>query len=430
MKHRVVITGIGITGPAGENREIFWKSCLEAVNTAVPIPSHWHGYADFLSRIWAPLPRFDFTKYGLTRTDSFQMDPCQQLAVVVTVQALNQAGFDPVLTDAKKSIYHIPQTDPSRTGIFIGTGAGGITSLISSHSCHILTPLKKQGTNTRFNPFVVSMLMPNGCSSAIGIRFSITGSNRTFCNACSSGTIAIGNAFRAVQDGALDMAICGGAEYLGDQYGSMFRAFDSAKTLVRGESPDANCPFDKRRSGFLLGQAGAAMLILEEESLARSRGATVLAEITAFSERFDAFSSMILDPGGKVIEEMIQEALDEAQIGSSGIDYINAHGTGTIPNDEIEADIIERVFGSRVFVNSTKSITGHTLGACGAIEGAVTALSIFHKKIHPCANLKDPVRNLNFPLQATSFPIQRALTQSFAFGGHDAALILEHYKPG
>ena len=429
-RRRVVVTGIGLIGPAGATTRHFWQNCLNSSTCARPVPEQWLAYATYASQIWAPLPEISFSEYGFTKTDLLQLDMVELLALAGSFQALRSAQISPQLRDSKKNIYVLSELDSSRTAVVIGTGAGGITSLITSQASHFMVPKHQSTSPYRFNPFVVSMMMPNSCSSTIGIRFSLTGMNTTVCSACSSGTAAIGHAFRAIVDGKMDCALCGGAEYLGDEFGGVFRAFDSAGALVKGSSPDAYSPFDKDRNGFLFAQGGAGILFIEEEKHALERNAPILAELRGYAENFDPFSSMSMEPEGRRIEEMIQEALESSSLKPAQINYINAHGTGTIANDEIESAVIERIFGQHPWVNSSKSIVGHTLGACGGIEAGITVLSLHQKKIHPCKNLKKPVRALRFPSKAIETDLQYALSQSFAFGGHNAVLALNRYQQG
>ncbi len=347
-----------------------------------------------------------------------------------------------------------PAVDPDRVGVYLGTGLGGGVSFLQNHTHHLLqraravlkTYVAEKAPSAhrdelegildllshglRFNPFEVSMVMPNAAAAVLGIRYGLTGPNETYCVACASGTIAVGNAWRAVRAGRVDMAVTGGCEYFGDEHGHIFRSFDVAGTLVRDctDPERANRPFDKKRSGFLFSQGGAAVLILEELGHALRRGATPIAEIVGFAQTFDAHSIMALAPSGEQIERMIRLALAEAGVQAEEVDYINAHGTGTQNNDAIEAEVIERVFGRRPLVNSTKSLLGHTIGASGAFEALVTALSLRDGTTHVCKNLEDPVRELNFVREVGPRALRVGLTQSFAFGGHNAALVLRRYE--
>jgi 3-oxoacyl-[acyl-carrier-protein] synthase II len=250
----------------------------------------------------------------------------------------------------------------------------------------------------------------------------------TVSSACASGTTAVGNAFRSIRSGEIDMAFAGGAEFLADPYGGIFRGFDTAQTLVQadGDYHCANRPFDKKRSGFLFSGGGAAVMVLEEATHARRRGKSPIATVEAYSECCDAFTIMGMAPDGRQIEKMYQALFSSAGCVPEDIDYVNSHGTGTILNDETESIVIDNIFGKKPLVNSTKSLLGHTIGASGALETAVTALSIEDQLVHPCANLDDPIRDLNFVTNARQeHEIEWALNQSFGFGGHIAGLILK-----
>jgi 3-oxoacyl-[acyl-carrier-protein] synthase II len=348
--------------------------------------------------------------------------------------------------------------DIERTGVFVGTGVGGINSLLSNAAYHMLSPqpprlqqiaktLAASGQHPeelraakrvaadilipfRTNPFVVSMIMPNAVSANIAIKFGIRGPAQTNCSACSSGTVAIGSAFHAVQGGTLDTAIAGGVEYLNDDYGILFRGFDMARTLVaRGPKPfrddQLNRPFDRDRSGFLFSQGGCGVMVLEELEHARARKAPILCEVAAYAETCDGFNIMMIEPKGRQIERMLARLLSSAGCAARDVDYINAHGTGTQLNDAAETEVIERVFGKAPLVNSTKSLLGHTIGASGALGVIVAALSIRDGATHVCKNLDNPIRDLNFVRAPGRHRIRTAVAQSFAFGGHNAALLLK-----
>lgn len=436
MKRRVVISGIGVIAPNGVTTEAFWQACLSGAASVASIPAHWREYAEYGSTLWAPLPAVDFSSFRISRIEQMQQDKIALMAMATAEQALAMAGIAPELRDEKKNTYTLPFPDPARGGVSIGTGVGGIVSYTQNQSNHIQAPLAPFVNSevkqrllrypARFHPFAVSMTMPNSASAALGIRYGLTGPNNTFCNACAAGLVAIGHAYSAIADGALDFALCGGSEHLDEGFGGIFRAFDIARTLVRdcNDPATANRPFDKRRSGFLLAEGGCAVLFLEELESARRRGCAPVAEIKSYAESFDAHSLMAPDPAGAAVSRMIAQACSDAAIDTRDIDYINAHATGTLLNDDVESAVIERIFGDKPLVNATKSLTGHAIGASGAIEAAVAALSVRHKTTHACKNLDDPVRPLNFVRSPASFPIRTALTHSFAFGGHNAALVL------
>lgn len=455
MSRRVAITGAGVVSPIGIGVDGFWHHCLEGRSTVEPIPGPWGAYADLQSRHWSPLLNYDPESLGIARTEQLLFDPVTALAIGAAREAFDRAGFTLAPVGERSRNFLLSNTDTSRTGVYLGTGIGGAHSFLHNHTHHLFqrtrTSLKtyieerapshdretlesllaRMAHGPRYNPFVVSMLMPNAPSAALGIKFSITGPNVTYCVACASGTVAVGQGYRAVRDGRVNLAVTGGSEYLYDEHGHIFRGFDVAGTLVRGYSdPEtANRPFDEHRSGFLFSQGGAAVLILEELGHAQRRGATIIAEIIGFAETFDAHSMMSLAPGGIQIERMIRAALAEPGLSPKDIDYINAHGTGTKNNDQIEAEVISRVFGKSVRVNSTKSLLGHTIGASGAIEALVTALTLRDGKTHVSRNIENPVLDLNFVRGAEPFEPRVALSQSFAFGGHNAAIVLQKYGP-
>lgn len=447
MPRRVAITGIGILGPVGVGKEAFWRSCLEGTAAVAPIPDHWHRYHTYHSKIWAPLPPIDFGEFDVSRVERMQLDPAQMLALAGAREALTDAGFGLRLVNEKKNTFAIENTAPEQWGTFVGTGIGGMATYTGCAGNHILSPVKnacerqaREGGQTlaasltriahdidmpaRFNRYAVSMSMPNACSATVSIKYSLRGPSITPCCACASGTAAIGHAYRAIRCGEVERAVAGGAEYLADPYGGIFRGFDTARALALGgeESARANRPFDTGRTGFLFAEGGCGMLVLEELSRARDRGAHCFAEIIGYEENADAYSIMGMEPGGTAIDRLTENLVRSAGVGPDEIDYINSHGTGTQANDEAESAVVEKVFGSKPFVNSTKSLAGHTIGAAGAIEAAVTAMSIDRGRIHRCVNLCDPVRDLNFPRDTIAADIGTALSYSFAFGGHNAGL--------
>lgn len=452
MPRRVVATGAGVVSSIGLNTPEFWSACLEGRTAVASIPETWREFAEYHSSIWSPLPPLDGAALGASRVEMAQNDIVSLIAAHAARQALSDGGFPLEEKDKRARTSRIPGIDPSRGGVYMGTGVGGASTFLENHAFqalsrqkqHLLGIRKELGDGdsrskmldavigrlvigSRFNPFAVSMLMPNAVSALLGVKFSFNGPNLTYAIACASGTVAIGRAFQAVRSGEIDIALAGGSEFLDDYYGSIFLGFDIAGALVRdcAEPDRANRPFDERRSGFLFSQGGAAVLMLEAEEHARKRGAPVLAEIAGYGESFDAHSMMQISSDGTEIERMIRMALEDAELQPGDIQYVNAHGTGTQANDITESEVIERVFGRHVLVNSTKSLIGHTIGASGAIEAVVTLLSLRDQTTHVCRNLEEPIADLNFVRSAKSRDIFAALTHSFAFGGHNAGLVLK-----
>ena len=422
MKRRVVITGGGAVSAIGIGLEAFWRGCLEARSTVATIPAAWREHADLHSSLWSPLPELDFETLGIARPERLQLDPFAMLALAAAREALLGAGFELAPIERSRAL-RVAGQDAERIGVFLGTGIGGASTFLHNHVVHL-------SHRPRYNPFVVSMLMPNAASAAIANKFSIRGPNATFCVACASGTVAVGHAYRAVREGHVESAVAGGAEFLNDEHGHIFRGFDIAGTLVRdcADPPTANRPFDRKRSGFLFSQGGAGVLLLEELEHALRRRASIMAELAGFAETFDAYSMMSLAPDGAQIERAIRASLADAGLPASAVDYVNAHGTGTVNNDAIESAVIERVFGTSVPVNSTKSLIGHTIGASGAFEALVTALTLRDGKTHINRNLTTPCSGLDYVRSAAAFDPQVGLSQSFAFGGHNAALVLRRYN--
>ena len=421
MKRRVVVSAGGAVSAIGIGLEQFWRNCLEGVCAVAAIPSAWDRYAELHSRLWSPLPEIDFEALGIVRTERLQLDPFAMLALAAAREALLNAGFSLVPAQRARA-FTVAGVDSARIGVFLGTGIGGAHTFLHSHGVHL-------SHGRRYNPFVVAMLMPNAGSAAIANKFSLHGPNATYCVACASGTVSVGNAYRAVRDGQVELAIAGGSEFLQDEHGHIFRGFDIAGTLVRdcADPATANRPFDQRRSGFLFSQGGAAVLVLEELEHALRRGASIMAELVGFAETFDGHSMMSLAPDGAQIERAIRASLADAGLEAAAVGYVNAHGTGTRNNDEIESSVIGRVFGSSVPVNSTKSLLGHTIGASGAFEALVTALTLRDGKTHVSKNLQTPCCDLNYVRSVQAFDPDVGLSQSFAFGGHNAVLILRRY---
>lgn len=454
MSRRVVVTGAGAVSAIGRGVDEFWRNCLDGKSAVAAIPPEWERYADLYSHIWSPLPELDPESLGVARAERLQFDPVTMLALGAAREAIECAGFPMTAAGERSRNFILSDVDSSRTGVYLGTGIGGAHTFLHNHTHHLHkrareTLVSYAGSRAsdpdaerlndviarlshgaRYNPFVVSMLMPNAPSAAVGIKFSLTGRNTTYCVACASGTVAVGRGFRAVQSGEVDVAITGGSEYLYDEHGHIFHGFDVAGTLVRDyAAPEtANRPFDAKRSGFLFSQGGAASLVLEELEHAQKRGAPIMAEVIGFAESFDAHSMMSLAPGGEQIERMMRATLADAGLTPDAVDYVNAHGTGTRNNDEIEAAVIGRVFGKSVRVNSTKSLLGHTIGASGAFEALVTALTLRDGRTHVCKNLETPLADLSFVLDNGRFDPEVGMSQSFAFGGHNAAVLMRRFR--
>ena len=433
-RRRVVVTGIGMISPVGLSASECWSALLAGRAAGAPIPAEWSRYTTTTSKIWAALPPIDWEAMGISRIEQMQLDASGMLTILAAQEALQDAGISASVVDAKKHTFRLEGPEPNRCGVFMGTGVGGVSSCLGNFTNHSFTAVRHAIADQsllppmppRFNPYAVPAMMPNAMSALPGIRWSLRGPNLTFAQACAAGTVAVGHAFRSIASGAVDLALAGGAEYVGDPYGGMFRGFDAARTLASGADwATANRPFDRDRTGFLLAEGGAGVLVCEEAESAQRRGARAYAEIAGYAENFDGYSIMMMDPSGTRIADMIVAAVQDAGCTPGDIDYINAHGTGTALNDEIESAVIERLFGAKPIVNATKSLTGHCIGGSGGIEAAVTALSLAHQATHACHNLENPIRDLRFARAAGPCRIDTAITQSFAFGGHNAAIVMK-----
>lgn len=444
---RVVVTGLGALSCYGQGVEALWSNLLQNNSVLKPIPEGWDNYANYRSRVISPLHDIDYLANGFKRYELRSYDRVALNAIVAAKEAIEHAGFTLSLTRPKINGFSIDGQDATRAGVYFGTGVGGVNSFIDNilhHYCYepIKSIDKKLGADEQFQPlqadldrmvhpkrvdhFAVPRFMPNAPAAAVGIKLGTQGPAQNFSLACASGTAAIGRGYQDVRNGSVDLAIAGGVEFLRDPAGSMFRGFDLAGTLVSADDlamDELNRPFDKRRSGFLFSEGGAASLVLEEYEHAVARGAPIIAEVCSYGETFDAHSIMSIEESGSQIRRLINNVASDAGLSPADIDYVNAHGTGTTLNDEIESAVIESTFGNNVLVNSTKSLLGHTIGASGAFEALVSVLSIAQQTTHCCRNLEQPVRDLNFVRTQDNHTIETAYSQSFAFGGHNCALL-------
>ncbi len=446
---RVVITGLGIVSALGNNIDEFWEACLGGQSRIEPTPPEWSAYYKSKSEAWSPLTLPDYAAYGLTRADTLLYDRVVLNAMTAADDAVADAGLEKELHDQRSKSFRLVGVDRDRLGIFTGSGLGCISSAFNNYvphllgngaeelfdttesgdGEHLLTELKRNlKSYPRVSPFASCQSMANAIGALLSIRYGSRGATDTLIYACAAGTAAIARAYRAIQYGEIDIAIAGGSEYYGDRAGGVFMAFDRLRTLVSSEQPMdlRNRPFDEARSGFLFSQGGAGMVVLESEDHARERGALPLAVIKGMSITSDAHSLAAIAEENNAIELMFQNLLSDSELDAADIAYVNAHGTATLQNDPIEANILKRVFPNKPYVNSTKSLLGHTIGASGAIECIVTVLSMRDSKIHPSINLENPVCDLNFATEVCPSPIEFAVTHSFGFGGHNVGLALQN----
>lgn len=408
---RVVITGAGLVTPLGTGLTENWEALLSARSGMGPITKF--DASRHSTRFAAEVKGFDPLRF-IEKREIRRMDPFIQYAVGAAQLAVEDAGIP---LDVLAGV---------RTGVFIGSGIGGIGTIEEYHKI-----LLEKGPD-RVSPFFLIATISNEASGQVSIRFKSSGPNSATVTACASGAHALGDAFRIIQRGEADRMIAGGAEAPITPLG--VAGFCAMKALSeRNDDPTrASRPFDKTRDGFVIGE-GAGILLLEELDAARRRGAKIYAEIVGYGMTGDAFHPAAPAEDGDGAVRAMQAALDDAGIPPTDVQYINAHGTSTPLNDKIETAAIKKVFGDHaraMAVTSSKSMTGHALGAAGGIEAAIAALSIRHQISTPTANYEvpDPECDLDYvPNKPRAMEIVYALSNSFGFGGTNATLLFRRF---
>jgi len=412
MSRRVVVTGIGMLTPLGIGTEASWKACVEGRSGISRI--HKFDPSPFKTQIAGQLEEFDRSKY-LDAKEARRYDDFCQYALVVAQMALEDSGLE--ITEELKD----------RTGVIIGTGFGGLETFERNFKSFL------DGGPRKISPFFIPMMIANMAPGLVAMRYGVRGPNTCTVTACAASSHAIGDAFKVIQRGQADVMFAGGTE--ASLTALMVAGFDIMKaTSTRNDNPQgASRPFDKDRDGFVPSE-GAAMLILEEAEHARRRGAKIYAEIRGYGYSNDAYHFTAPDPEGKGAILCMKMALEDARVAPEEVDYINAHGTSTPLNDAIETLAIKRVFGQhayRLAVSSTKSMTGHLLGAAGAAEAAFTCLALKDQIAPPTINYTnpDPECDLDYvPNKARSMDMRVALSNSFGFGGTNATLIFSRWE--
>lgn len=413
MNRRVVITGAGLVTPVGLDLQESWTGLLAGRSGAGPITQF--DASNHAVRFACEVKGFDPTLY-IDRKEVKRTDRFSHFAIASAVQAMRQAGLD----EERGGIDH------ERFGVVIGSGIGGIHTFEEQHS-----KLIQRGPD-RVSPFFVPMFISDIAAGLVSIRYGAKGPNYCTVSACASSAHALGNAFRSIKWDEADLMIAGGTE--ATVSAQTVAGFAAMKALSeRNDSPEtASRPFDATRDGFVLGE-GSGMVVLEELEHARARGATIIAEIVGFGQTADAYHITAPSEGGEGAVRAMKLALKEAGADASEVDYVNAHGTSTPANDKNESAAIRTLLGERaheVIVGSTKSMTGHTLGAAGAIEGVICALACREGKIPPTINYTtpDPDCDLNYGTGGvTERPVGLALSNSFGFGGHNVCLAVRRY---
>lgn len=417
MKRRVAITGIGPVTSLGIGKRDFWDNLLAGLRPEFKrVPQD---VMQTKSQAYIPFPEFNITDFGFPHYYDF-LQPEDKLAIVGAKLALEDAGFD---LSASNKTFSCPEC--SGASVVMGIGLTGFETAFMSYLAHLgIDHLStRTGKKPSFNRMVIPQLMNNSPAAWISIIFGVKGESYTVNASCASGTVGLGQAYRKIADGYCELVIAGGVENLQDESFMTFRGFDTLGALTRSETADPQ-PFSETRSGFLYAEGGGCVLILEELTRAQKRGARIYAEVLAYHSNSDAYSIVHMEPDARQIIELFKNLTAGGRP-----NYMNAHGTATLTNDEIEAKAIIEFFGkaeAQPLINSTKGILGHTVGGSGAIEAAVTALSVFTNQIH--SNRADmPIPHLNLASQTMDAKIERAISVSYGFGGHNAGLLLGKY---
>ncbi|HDX9579859.1 TPA: beta-ketoacyl-ACP synthase II [Bacillus pseudomycoides] len=410
-KKRVVVTGLGAVTPVGTDVETAWENIKNGVSGIGRLTRL--DAEQFPVKVAAEINDFEVEKY-IDKKEARRMDRFTQYAVAASKMAVEDAKLE------------ITEENGPRIGVWIGSGIGGMETYEEQFKIFM-----EKGAR-RVSPFLVPMMIPDMAAGQVSIALGAKGINTCTVTACASGAHSIGDAFKVIQRGDADAMITGGAE--APLANMAVAGFCSAKALTFNEDPATACrPFDKNRSGFVMGE-GAGILVLEELEHALARGAHIYAEIVGYGATGDAFHITLPAPGGEGGVRAMRQALEESGLKPEDIDYINAHGTSTEANEKYETMAIKEVFGEhayKVAVSSTKSMTGHLLGAAGAVEAIISVKTITDGIVPPTINYETPDPDCDLdcvPNQARQQTVRAVLSNSLGFGGHNAALVFKEYK--
>lgn len=412
MKKRVVITGLGCVTPVGTGKDNFWVNIKSGVSGIDKITRF--DYTNYQTQIAGEVKDFTPEDY-ISKKELKKMDRFTQFAMVASKLAVADSELD------------LNNIDGNRMGTVIGTGIGGVETIEAQHK-----NLLEKG-NRRVSPFFIPMMIGNMAAGQVAIEFGAKGPSTNICTACASGTNSVGDAFKIIQRGDADIMIAGGTEAAVAEFA--VAGFCNMKAMsTNNDNPQkASRPFDKDRDGFVMGE-GCGILILEELESAIKRNAKIYAEIVGYGMTSDAYHITTPAENGEGAARSMQMAINDAGIEPEKIDYINAHGTSTYYNDLYETMAIKSVFGENaknVSISSTKSMTGHLLGASGAIEAIVCALAIKDNFVPPTINLENPGEGMDLdytPNKGKERTINYALSNSLGFGGHNATIVLKKYE--
>ncbi|MGQ0733032.1 MAG: beta-ketoacyl-ACP synthase II [Acidobacteriota bacterium] len=412
MSRRVVVTGIGLVSPVAIGTQANWDALCAGVSGIGPITRF--DASAFATRFAGEVKGFDPLHF-IEKKELKKMDIFIQFAVAASQFAVDDARLV------------VGPDNAARVGVYIASGIGGFTTIEREHRALL------EGGPRKISPFFIPSAIINLASGQVSIRFGAKGPNSATCTACTASAHAIGDAFEIIRRGAADVMIAGGSEAAICAMG--VGGFGALRALsTRNDDPArASRPFDKDRDGFVLGE-GAGVLILEALEYAQRREAPIYAEMVGYGMSGDAYHMTAPSEDGDGACRVMRAALESAGVGPDAVDYVNAHGTSTPHNDRIETQAIKRTFGPhahRLAVSSTKSMTGHLLGAAGGLEAGITALAVYHQRVPPTANLEHPDEGLDLdyvPRQGREMPVRYALSNSFGFGGTNGALLFKRFS--
>lgn len=409
MSRRVVVTGMGAISPIGNDVPTMWKNMVDGVCGIETITVF--DTSDLKVHIAGTVKNFDPTQY-IEKKEVRKLDPYTQYAIAAAQQAVDDSGI-------------IGKIDENRFGVYIGAGIGGLQTFVKN------TVGMENGGPRKVSPFFIPMMIGNIATGNVAIRFNAKGVSLSVMSACATGTNSIGEAFHCIKDGYADAIIAGGAEAVVAPL--TIAGFQNMKALSTNDDPKhASRPFDKDRDGFIMGE-GAGMLVLEEYEHAVARGAKIYAELSGYGNTCDAHHVTAPDPNGAGLARAIKIAFEEANVADDAQLYINAHGTSTHLNDLTETMAIKTALGEKAYdanISSTKSMTGHLLGATGAVEAIASVMALNDGIIPPTINLDEPDEGLDLnytPNKAVKRDVNVAASTNLGFGGHDACLVFKKY---
>ena len=409
-RKRVAVTGLGAVTPIGIGKENFWNALIAGQNGIGKITRY--DPTETSVQIAGEVKDFDPAQF-IDKKELKRMDRFTQFALAAARLAIEDSKLD------------VEKIDSDRAGVFVGTGIGGMDTLHNQYE-----KLFSKGAS-RISPFFIPMAITNMAAGNVAIAFKLNGPCSCIVTACASGTNAIGDAFHLIQRGDADIMLAGGSEAAISPAGVAGFAAMKALCSDHNDAPaHASRPFDKNRSGFVMGE-GAGLILLEELEHAKARGAHIYAEIVGYGRNDDAYHITTPAPGGITQAKCMKLALDDAGLKPEDISYINAHGTSTQFNDKGETQAIKNLFGEHAYkipVSSTKSMTGHMLGAAGGVEAVATVLSVEKNIVHPTINYETPDEGLDLnyvPNVAQEHEVNAAISNSFGFGGHNACVVFK-----